>query len=132
MKQSVCDPFNVRNAPRRSDREMVRITAYLPVNVAEEFALLALVKDLSRAALLTKAISGVLTKNKMPMVTLIEEAARRIKLKWEFIANTMTWDSDKQPQKEFLLYLEEVREILKKRGLNDTVIAEILKRSDGR
>ena len=132
MKKGVCDPFHIRNAPKRPDREMARITAYLPVNIAEEFALLAMIKELPRSMLLTKAISDLLVRNKMPMGTLIEAAAKRIKLNWEYIANTTVWDEKKNPQKEFQQYLEEVGALLKKRGLSDVVIAEILKRSNGR
>lgn len=122
------DPFNVKNSPQTPGREMTLVSAYLPSQLAERLALIALAQGQSRSMWIVKAVASMVTNQKNTADEIIMVLARRIRSKWNFIVTSkvgQSWNSTE----ELSRYLENTRQILKRRGVSSSTVETILKRT---
>lgn len=123
------DPFNIRNAPRKSGREATLVSTYLPSSVAEQISLNALVHGQARSLWLVKAATLLLKQQKISQQQAMQILAQRVRSKWEYLKTSQEHEPEWDESKELRSYLDEVRRILRRRGVTEETSEQIIKQS---
>lgn len=128
MNKSIIDPFNVKNSPQTPGREMALVSTYLPTQLAERLALIALMQGQSRSMWIVKAVASMVANQKNTKDEIVTILARRIRSKWNFVVASKTgqaWNATEELNR----YLKNTRQILKRRGVSSGTTETILKQT---
>ena len=129
QQSKIPDPFNVKSAPRKSNKEGVLVSSYLPPVLAEHLALNALVSGQTRSLILTKAVYDYVNKKGVKFPEMVKILGKQVKVTWETIKTRGEFYEEWEESKEKAKYIDGVKEILKKRGVTEKTIELIIKES---
>lgn len=128
MKSKPRDPFALRLETRSDKATRQVIGAYLPRELCEKIALLALYDGVSRSEyierLLTDKFSGTLPE----LTTIIDRLKIRANAEWDSYRRANNGKQNWEAAAELMKYRDMVRKSLTKRGIPKEIVRKVVER----
>lgn len=123
------DPFYISNTIHRGGKDMSVVGAYLPAELAERLALMALVHRQSRSLWVVKAINYLLKSQGISSDEATTILAERIIAKWDYLKTTAIGAPQQEVETMLQEYIDSIKTALHRRGVSSTTIETILKKT---